>query len=90
MRRAKQACWNDCDGEVDEGLLDCDDGDPFTVDSEVNGVCVHDPIDLDQVGFRADVDCDDSNAAVVPGAPETENGIDDDCDGEVDEGFGGG
>jgi len=32
-----------------------------------------------------DCDCDDSMASVYPGAPETCNGIDDDCDGRVDE-----
>ena len=55
----------------------------------LNGRCVIDPTqDLDQDGFAiADGDCDDQNPDVYPGAPELENGIDDDCDFEIDEDF---
>ncbi len=38
------------------------------------------PQDRDQDGSRADVDCDDRNSTVRPGAPERPgNGLDDDC-----------
>lgn len=32
-------------------------------------------------------DCNDSNQNIFPGSPEVFNGIDDDCNGQVDEGF---
>ena len=47
--------------------------------------------DGDGDGYYAEVDdCDDSNAAVNPGAVEVCDGIDNNCDGTVDEGCGGG
>jgi hypothetical protein len=42
------------------------------------------PVDLDGDGYAADVDCNDTNVAVYPGAPELWNERDDDCDGLVD------
>ena len=49
-------------------------------------------IDADGDGFTACAgDCDDGRADAFPGAPETcGNARDDDCDGEIDEGCGGG
>ncbi|MFH1026234.1 MAG: MopE-related protein, partial [Nitrospirota bacterium] len=38
-------------------------------------------------GACGDIDCDDSNAAVHPGAAETCNNVDDDCDGVTDDGI---
>jgi hypothetical protein len=42
-------------------------------------------IDLDQDGSPADEDCDDTDPSVYPGATERCNGIDDNCNGAVDE-----
>jgi hypothetical protein len=41
--------------------------------------------DVDGDGF-SDADCDDGDPTVHPGAPELADGVDNDCDGIVDEG----
>lgn len=43
--------------------------------------------DTDGDGTANSEDCAPRNAAVHPGAPEVCNGVDDDCDGTIDEGF---
>ena len=46
--------------------------------------------DADGDGYRWCDECDDTNPAVHPGAPEIcGNGIDDNCNGQIDEGCGG-
>lgn len=81
---------DDCDGQIDEGFPildkygDFDDdgfGDPFSVYSGQ-------PTCQVLAGFVTnDDDCDDSNDAIFPGQVEACNGLDDNCDGVLDEGL---
>jgi hypothetical protein len=76
---------DDCDGSVDEGagptFYRDGDGDQYG-DSAISTQACAAP-----AGYVANSsDCNDSSAAVFPGATETCNGSDDDCDGTIDEG----
>ena len=42
-------------------------------------------VDFDKDGFTLDVDCNDSNNLIYPGATELCDSVDNDCDGQVDE-----
>lgn len=76
---------NNCNGTIDEGVKIT-----LYVDSDADGhgdakkksaACAPLP------GLvTAGDDCDDGNANVYPGAKETCNGVDDNCDGKTDEG----
>ncbi len=57
------------------------DGDGVGGDAPQVAPCADPPADHVAVGG----DCDDTNAAVFPGAEETCDGTDEDCDGQVDE-----
>jgi len=76
---------DDCDGDIDEDALDASlwfvdaDGDGWGDDDTTVEACEACSNCLD-VGD----DCDDADAAVNPGATEVCNGIDDDCDGDID------
>jgi len=91
----------DQDGEADCVDLD-DDGDGVDdLDDNCPEVPNEDQADLDDDGagdacdedddgddFNDDVDCQPLNPMVFPGAPEVCNGVDDDCDDEIDEELG--
>jgi hypothetical protein len=77
---------DDCDGTIDNGLVFSDyyadgDGDGFG-SGDVTSSCV----DLGAGYTDNSTDCDDTNGAVYPGATELCNSIDDNCDGQTDNG----
>ncbi|MBN2360327.1 MAG: pre-peptidase C-terminal domain-containing protein [Deltaproteobacteria bacterium] len=71
--------------QVDE--LSCTDDIDCPLGYRCDGaICIAIDNDLDNDGFAASVDCDDTDRQVNPDASEVCNGVDDDCDGDVDEG----
>lgn len=88
----KESCNSlddNCNGEVDEGenIKDCrafyvdNDGDGFGSDSKNKCLCKATGM------FKAEMigDCNDNNPAIFPGARELFDGIDNNCNGVVDE-----
>lgn len=77
---------DDCDGKTDEGTQTT-----FFADQDDDGY--GDPKSTTQAcsapaGYTSDdTDCDDDTAAVHPGVAESCNGVDDNCSGQLDEGF---
>ena len=77
---------DDCDGEIDE---DAQGARAWWVDADGDGCGTGDPKYScrapDPTGWAlVDGDCDDARPSVHPGAVEVCNGLDDDCDGDVD------
>ena len=76
---------DNCDGSIDEGVKTTfyrdADGDGYGNPSVTTQACTV------PAGYVVNSgDCNDASAAVHPGATEVCNGIDDDCDGSIDEG----
>jgi len=86
----------DNDGDGFDTSTDCNDDDPAInplaveacdgIDQDCDGV-IDNGFDVDNDGFTTcGGDCDDSNPNVNPGVAEVPgNGIDDNCDGQIDE-----
>ena len=75
---------DDCDGDIDEGVTTTywadGDGDGWGDSGASTEACATPLGYADQGG-----DCDDSDFSVSPAGAEACNGIDDDCDGTIDE-----
>jgi len=77
---------NDCDGEVDNDATDQrtwyqdSDGDSYGVETDTQLAC-----DKPDGYARAKGDCDDSSNRVYPGNVERCDGLDNDCDDEIDD-----
>jgi large repetitive protein len=77
---------NNCDGQIDENLTQTfypdSDGDGFGDASSWISDCAAPP------GYVSDyTDCDDSESTVYPGAPELCDGLDNNCNGVIDDGI---
>ncbi|MFC1813352.1 MopE-related protein [Thermodesulfobacteriota bacterium] len=89
---AVEACDNvdnNCDEQIDEGLPQYtyyvdSDGDDYGDTENPLVTCQGTP----PAGYATNsTDCNDGNASINPGAAEACDNVDNDCDGQIDEGF---
>ncbi len=74
-----------CTGEAEPGFgSEVDPGDP-TPEEPTPEPPTPTPPDADGDGWQEHLDCDDTDALVWPGSPELCDGVDNDCDEDVDE-----
>ncbi len=78
---------DDCDGQIDEGFTK----NAYYLDNDQDGFGAGSPLYSCAAPYGAYVlpntDCNDSNPSLRPGVSEVCDGIGNDCDGQIDEGF---
>ncbi|MHA6281030.1 GEVED domain-containing protein, partial [Salinimicrobium sp. CAU 1759] len=81
---------NNCDGNIDEGLTTStwyadSDGDLYGIDDPATNI---EACENPGAGYASQAgDCNDNDPAINPGATEVCDGVDNNCDGNIDEGL---
>jgi hypothetical protein len=89
----KDGFGDDCDEDKDGDSIPNDDdncplvSNPLQSDSDKDGIGDLCENDLDGDGAPDSLDCQPMNPGIFPGAAESCDGVDNDCDGSVDQGF---